>query len=170
MDRREKQRKFHQAIIDMLYLPPTPRQHTEEVEDDPMRIISVLGVNQINDPENFDSPSSSSDGNDEDGDLGPHKLTRAQRKRLRKKKLKQSSTSSPQRRKIIGPLLASPVNKPKGDSVSMGEYHTPGVRGNAAENQSQNAAPDSEECGAQKEAKSKRRRMAKKLAREKTKL
>lgn len=44
----------------------------------------------------------SSNGESEVGNDGSVKLTRAQRKRLRKKKLKEAAS---QRRKIIGPLL-----------------------------------------------------------------
>lgn len=93
------------------------------------------------DPENYDGPSSSSDDEDEEGGPGSHKLTRAQRKRLRKTKLKESASSAPQRRKIIGPLLQSAVNNPEGDGDSVCEDRPQGVRQNAPENQSQNTSP-----------------------------
>lgn len=50
-----------------------------------------------------ESGCSTSDDNG-DGERGPEKLTRAQRKRLRKKKLKEDAS---RRVKIIGPLLPS---------------------------------------------------------------
>ena len=68
------------------------------------------------------SSCSTSDDNDNDdgGESGTQKLTRAQRKRLRKKKLKEDAS---RRGKIIGPLL--PSSNDDGDV---------GVRQNAAEN------------------------------------
>ena len=71
--------------------------------------------------------SSSSDGDgDGDGDGGKQKLTRAQRKRLRKKKLRQAAF---QRRPIIGPLL--PTSSEADEGLVLDE--TQPVRHNAAE-------------------------------------
>jgi len=47
--------------------------------------------------------SSSTSSSDDEGECGPQKLTRAQRKRIRKKKVKEAAAS--RRRKLIGPLL-----------------------------------------------------------------
>ena len=69
------------------------------------------------------SSCSASDGND-DSESGTQKLTRAQRKRLRKKKHKEDAS---RRGKIIGPLL--PSTKEVGDGGCTG-----GVRRIAAEN------------------------------------
>ena len=69
------------------------------------------------------SSCSASDVND-DSESGQQKLTRAQRKRLRKKKLKEDAS---RRGKMIGPLL--PSMKEVGDDGCTG-----GVRQNAAEN------------------------------------
>lgn len=55
---------------------------------------------EVENEEGCSLPSSSDDNDGEKGGSG--RLTRAQRKRLRKKKLKEAA---PQRRKIIGPLL-----------------------------------------------------------------
>lgn len=72
------------------------------------------------------SNSSSSDDHGDSGESGSQKLTRAQRKRLRKKKLRVDAS---RRGKIIGPLLPPPV-----DDENCGfENESPGVRRNAAE-------------------------------------
>ena len=69
------------------------------------------------------SSCSASDVND-DSESGQQKLTRAQRKRLRKKKLKEDAS---RRGNIIGPLLPS-----EGEAGDV-ETEPPDVRRNAAE-------------------------------------
>ncbi|KAK4584909.1 hypothetical protein RGQ29_022540 [Quercus rubra] len=75
MNREQKRRRFNEALVNMLYPQPPPPP----------------------------SSCSASDGND-DSESGTQKLTRAQRKRLRKKKLKEDAS---RRGKMIGPLLPS---------------------------------------------------------------
>ena len=75
--------------------------------------------------ENSSNSSSSTDDGD-GGERGSHKLTRAQRKRLRKKKLKIDAS---RRGQIIGPLLPAPVDD---DNVGL-EKESPTVRRNAAQ-------------------------------------
>lgn len=60
-----------------------------------------LYIVHADDLEDEERSSSSSDHDGEDCNGAIHKLTRAQRKRLRRKKLKEESS---QRRKIIGPM------------------------------------------------------------------
>lgn len=82
--------------------------------------------------------SGSSSGEDDgEDDCGSQKLTRAQRKRLRKKKLKEDVS---RRRQIIGPLLP-PSSDNDGDGDCGGAVEdTPSVRGNADDSNSQSAA------------------------------
>ena len=60
---------------------------------------------RIRDSDADDLKENSSSASDEDDECAPQKLTRAQRKRLRQKKLKETASC---RRKIIGPQLPSP--------------------------------------------------------------
>ena len=73
--------------------------------------------------DDLEEEGNSSSASDDDEECAPHKLTRAQRKRLRHKKLKENAS---RRRKIIGPLLPSPC----GGHI---EDKTPEVLHNAAE-------------------------------------
>lgn len=70
-----------------------------------------------------ESGSSATSGDEDgNGDSGTQKLTRAQRKRLRKKKLKEDTC---RRKQVIGPLLPLTIDE--------GENGPPGVRRNASE-------------------------------------
>ncbi|KAE8008234.1 hypothetical protein FH972_004764 [Carpinus fangiana] len=99
---------------------------------------------------------------DTDGESGPRrKLTRAQRKRLRKKKLKEDAS---RRGNIIGPLLPS-----EGEAGDV-ETEPPDVRRNAAEKKFDATADNSgEETACANQNKLKQRRMAKRLAKERLK-
>ncbi|KAA8535560.1 hypothetical protein F0562_030554 [Nyssa sinensis] len=66
---------------------------------------------EILDADELEENNSSSLG-DGEGECGPQKLTRAQRKRLRKKKLKEEALRC---RKVIGPLLPTVSDDGKGD-------------------------------------------------------
>lgn len=77
---------------------------------------------------------STSDDNGDGEPVRPQQLTRAQRKRLRKKKLKEDAC---RRGKIIGPLLPSTsddVGDPGGGDGDVVEKEPPAVRRSAAEN------------------------------------
>ncbi|GAB4849112.1 hypothetical protein Ancab_003920 [Ancistrocladus abbreviatus] len=170
MKRQERRRKFHDAIINMLY-PPRP-----EPEDKQDATINTLDhnfdVNSIPDPENLveNTGSSSSDHSDE---CGPEKLSRAQRKRIRRKKLKEAATH---RRKLIGPVLPSTSEDCSVVDGGATETGLQGVRRYAAEEQCEFAKPDATagvecielemSCDVQGKKKVKQRRMAKKLAKE----
>lgn len=73
--------------------------------------------------------SSDADEREDEGG-GTQKLTRAQRKRLRKKKLKQAASQP--RRKIIGPLLPTSTTACEGGGDAV-ENAAQGVGQNAAE-------------------------------------
>lgn len=105
-----------------------------------------------------DSSPAASDNDDGESESAPQKLTRAQRKRLRKKKLKDD------RKQLVGPLLPSPSLDSYGGCIeggggSTGEKCTQPVRQNAEDS-----------CGPSGgQSKQKLRRMAKKLAKERLK-
>ncbi|XP_074590991.1 uncharacterized protein LOC141846830 [Curcuma longa] len=100
-----KGKRFHQALI-KLYLPPSPRRspppRLPQIPVDEL-VPLVCGDLDSNFDQDVDNDGSESSQALED-DLEPKKLTRAQRKRLRKRKLKETASVG---RKIIGPLLPS---------------------------------------------------------------
>ena len=150
MKRKEKQEKFHNSLINLLYAPP-PDQFDHQTlnlareivnsNHHPISTSSFIFVYTINNNYligislyilNFwiwgnctdtDELKKEEDANDDDdeGGLGFAKLTRAQRKRLRKKKLKEAACN---RREIIGPQLPG---------KSEDDQQSEGVRRNAAE-------------------------------------
>ncbi|CAI9758473.1 unnamed protein product [Fraxinus pennsylvanica] len=167
---KEKERKFHEALLKMLYPPPPsppPQEEEEEEENKPIKSLGVgVNLNQIPDElEDEERNPSSSDHDGEDCNGAIQKLTRAQRKRLRRKKLKEASG---QRRKIIGPMpLLSKAN-------DGGNGGGDGVAGKAPESVRQNASVETdtimkksgELASCSKQNKLKQRRMGKKLASE----
>ncbi|GMH06351.1 hypothetical protein Nepgr_008191 [Nepenthes gracilis] len=164
MKRLERRRKFHDAIINMLYPPPSSPPPQREV-DVPTDILSGSHeINSIPDPENLVESRSSQSSDDDD--RGSVKLTRAQRKRIRKKKLKEAAAH---RRKIIGPLLPPTGNDFDAGDCDSTESGPQSVRQNAAEKKcaSPVAPAEPQSCNAQSQKKLKRRRMAKKQAKEK---
>ncbi|KAL2246829.1 uncharacterized protein LOC105158583 [Sesamum indicum] len=151
----EKQRKFHQALLQMLY-PPPPSPPPQDEEEEKKKLIEPLvdlPGEELENEEGRSLPSSSDDSEGENGGSG--KLTRAQRKRLRKKKLKEAVS---QRRKIIGPLLPGSSDDGNDGSVDL--------VGNAPESVRQNAATEVSGAPAScsKQNKLKQRRKSKKLA------
>ncbi|CAK7339738.1 unnamed protein product [Dovyalis caffra] len=163
----EKRRKFHEALLNTLYPQP-------QAEEDGKRPASTAdeGFDVSLIPDDYGLQQSSSSASEEDNggegglELETLKLTRAQRKRLRRRKLKEDIS---RRGKTIGPLPLS-SNDEKGDSSSAVKERTPDVRQNADEDYSQfsAAASNNPEGGANK-SKLKQRRMAKRLARERLK-
>ncbi|PRQ48232.1 hypothetical protein RchiOBHm_Chr2g0108411 [Rosa chinensis] len=145
MRREEKRRKFNEAVLNTLYPPPSPPSPPLKDED--------VDLNILRQDFELESESSATSGDEDgNGESEIQKLTRAQRKRLRKKKLKEDAS---RRRQIIGPLL--PL------TVGEGENCTPDVRRNASEEPSDQ--PPQSGCSNQKN-KVKQRRKAKKLAKE----
>lgn len=143
MQRKEKRRKLHEALLNMLYPSPPPNQLPPETRN--VKIES-------------EEDTSSSSSSDEQGESGSQKLTRAQRKRLRKKKFNEASSL---RRKFIGPLLPS-------TSCDALQTEPQVVRHNAAQQPRTRTHKPGDPASCSTQNKVKQRRMAKKLAREKS--
>ncbi|WCJ31450.1 hypothetical protein M5689_012945 [Euphorbia peplus] len=135
MRRDEKRRKLHESLLNTLYPPPPSIAHDHIETPAP---TTTFDVNLIPDDYGLHATSDHDDGESE---CGEHKLTRAQRKRLRNKKLNEDTS---RRKQLIGPL------KPDSEGGSTREECTPQVRQNA----------DDDSCG---KSKLKQRRMSKKL-------
>ncbi|KAG9440604.1 hypothetical protein H6P81_020769 [Aristolochia fimbriata] len=106
MEKTEKRQKFYEAVM-KIYFPPESDQndltkHKPDVliqEDEvAAQRQEYMDMHSIPDVDDLEKESSS----DDMAEPVPQKLTRAQRKRIRRRKMKESSSS---RRKIIGPLL-----------------------------------------------------------------
>ncbi|KAL6587748.1 hypothetical protein OROMI_000726 [Orobanche minor] len=152
MKEAEKQRKFHEALLRMLYPPPptSPSRQEDEEEEEEKTLIELsndLPEEELEIEERYSSPSSGHDNEGDDG--GTEKLTRAKRKRLRKRKLKEAAL---QPRKIIDPLLPGSCDG-KNDVV-----------GNVPASVRQNAATDvsGETASCSKQNKVRKRRTSKK--------
>lgn len=91
-------------------------------------VVEVIGYLLYADEleENWGSSSSG----EQESDHGPEKLTRAQRKRIRRKKLKKAAS---RRQNIIGPLLPTEESDDKSVNVSKTDEEPQGVRENANE-------------------------------------
>ncbi|KAJ7944541.1 putative Histone-lysine N-methyltransferase NSD3 [Quillaja saponaria] len=149
MDREEKKRKFNEAVVNMLYpTPPPPPQ------------VSSLCLSEFN-SDDLDDSHSSSTSNDDGSEPESQKLTRAQRKRLRKKKLKEEAS---RRGNVIGPLL--PLINPNESSDLVGKEESPAVRRNADEDLESGADKHGETACANSK-KVKQRRMTKRITKEK---
>ncbi|KAH6824952.1 hypothetical protein C2S53_008215 [Perilla frutescens var. hirtella] len=176
----EKQRKFHETLLKMMYPPPSTPLSDKEAEEQDESIL----MESFNDPpedeiEN-EAPSQSSGDDNKGDDAG--KLTRAQRKRLRKRKLKEAAS---RRRKIIGPLLPgsnNDVDHSRGSiedvsnvaesvlqnavtNVSGDHNHGSSVEvvSNVAEGVRQTAAGEEAPCSNKNKLKLKQRRKSKKM-------
>nr|GLL26419.1 uncharacterized protein LOC109177932 isoform X2 [Ipomoea trifida] len=146
--REEKRRKFHEGLLKMLYPSPSSPSHQRESSGEAENTHSEgLDLDLVPDEYENERSSSSSSASDHEGGCEPQKLTRAQRKRIRRKKMKEAAS---RRQKIIGPLLpnASDVG------AEIADEHPPGVRQNGH---------TPEEAWSTKQNKVKQRRMAKKL-------
>ncbi|XP_054809751.1 uncharacterized protein LOC129311446 isoform X2 [Prosopis cineraria] len=157
MNREERKRKFNEAIVNTLFPPPpqyeSPPFHPEEQESNPVQ-ASIQGSGSDAIPDALDGYESASASGDEVQESESQKLTRAQRKKIRKKKLKEEAI---RRGKLIGPLL--PTN---GDlDAHEGANHPPGVRSNASESQEYCGA---DEPGPPTSKKVNQRRKAKRMA------
>ncbi|KAJ0967695.1 hypothetical protein J5N97_024612 [Dioscorea zingiberensis] len=124
MERDEKRKKFHDALL-KIYLPssspppkPEPEQQIQSKEKESLVLEADLEGGSVDDVERVSSPSS-----DRTSDSGSGKRkSRAQRKRIRKRKLKEAESSA-SRRKIIGPLLPF-------DSQVSGDQEMPSSKDN----------------------------------------
>ncbi|KAJ9670454.1 hypothetical protein PVL29_026782 [Vitis rotundifolia] len=156
MRRDERRRGFHDALLKMLY--PSPPPPSQQEDGDKLLDISPKGLDDV-DPVPDDLKENSSSASDEDDECAPQKLTRAQRKRLRQKKLKETASC---RRKIIGPQLPSPSG---GDL----EDKPPKIPHSAADELVDAMGKPGNTPTRRNQTKLKQRRMAKKLAREREK-
>ncbi|CAN7024194.1 unnamed protein product [Brassica rapa subsp. trilocularis] len=110
--REEKRRKLHEALLETLYPPSSPSSPSSSPSpvgfgDEP---VDVTLIN----PEDYVNIDSSNHGDeDENGDESETKPSRAQRKRIRKKMLKEEAA---RRRKVIGPLLPAEMVETREDS------------------------------------------------------
>ncbi|CAF1706750.1 hypothetical protein HID58_054750 [Brassica napus] len=154
--REEKRRKLHEALLQTLYPPSSPSSSPSPVlgfDDEPFDVTLI-------NPEDYLNIDSSNHGDDhENGDEPETKPSRAQRKRIRKKMLKEEAA---RRRKVIGPLLPTEMIETREDS-SGGEEASciQPARLNASEKEEKVSFE-----GNDKTKKVKQRREAKKLAKE----
>ncbi|GAU26144.1 hypothetical protein TSUD_226070 [Trifolium subterraneum] len=147
----ERKRRFNEAIINTLY-PPPPQDLEPVVEED---LIEELGsyshviTGTLDDCEN-----ASTSGEEQEEYSETERLTRAQRKRIRKKKMKEEAIV---RGKLIGPLMPPIQTMQRGDHDDHDD--PPPVRSNASE--------EGDETTCAKSKKMKQRRMTKRVAKEK---
>ncbi|CAH9089894.1 unnamed protein product [Cuscuta epithymum] len=147
----EKRRKLHEALLKALYPPPSSPPHRQEERSGGAGCTHTESLDLDLVPDDFEkerSSSSSSSSSDEEGGCEAQKLTRAQRKRIRRTKLKEAAS---RRQKIIGPLLPNASVESGAENV---QEHLPGVCQNAY-------PPETAQCT--KKNKVKNRRMCKKL-------
>ncbi|KAH9663956.1 hypothetical protein KPL70_019852 [Citrus sinensis] len=173
MGREEKRRTFHEAVVRTLYPSPPSSPPQEDQDNEPAdKLDEDFDVALIN-PDDYLRSSASNNEHDNDDDegevteCGPEKLTRAQRKRLRKKKLKEDAR---RRRNIIGPLLPTTRDGDSSGRGGGGEINSPDVRQNADEKCATPSVESGEFSGCCNQKKLKHRRVAKRLAREQLKL
>ncbi|KAK2372511.1 hypothetical protein QL285_073635 [Trifolium repens] len=142
----ERKRRFNEAIVNTLYPPPSPSQDFEPV-------IQYQSYSNVISGTLDDCENASTSGEEEEHDSDTEKLTRAQRKRIRKKKMKKEAIV---RGKLIGPLMP-PVQTTQREDDDRGD--PPPVRSNASE--------EGDETTCAKSKKIKQRRMTKRVAKEK---
>ncbi|KAI3808512.1 hypothetical protein L1987_24463 [Smallanthus sonchifolius] len=83
MKRKERQQKFHDSLVNMLYAPPLPPPHQNQFDDQTLnfaREIVNSDSHHINTDElEEEDETNLSSSSEEQGELGFQKLTRAQR-------------------------------------------------------------------------------------------
>ncbi|XP_028774271.1 pre-mRNA-splicing ATP-dependent RNA helicase prp28 [Neltuma alba] len=150
MNREERKRRFNEAIVEMLFPPPpkdeSPASPPEEEANPVQASIEGFGSDAL--PDTLDVYENASTSTEEEQESDSPKLTRAQRKKIRKRKLKEEAL---RRGKLIGPLLPTDQHAD----------HPPAVRSNASESQ-ENCGPD--KPGPQTSKKVNQRRKAKRMA------
>ncbi|XP_009150680.1 uncharacterized protein LOC103874032 [Brassica rapa] len=156
--REEKRRKLHEALLETLYPPSSPSSPSSSpspvgFDDEPFDVTLI-------NPEDYVKIDSSNHGDDdENGDESETKPSRAQRKRIRMKMLKEEAA---RRRKVIGPLLPTEMIETREDSNGGEEAScVQPARLNASEKEEKVSFE-----GNDKTKRVKKRREAKKLAKE----
>ncbi|CAL9245048.1 unnamed protein product [Arabidopsis halleri] len=119
--REEKRREFHEALLQTLYPPPPSSPPSPSSSPSPVEVVDdePFDVTLIN-PEDYLKIDSSNHGDvNENGDESEtaEKPSRAQRKRLRKKMLKEEAV---RRKKVIGPLLPTEMLQTH-DGIRVGD-------------------------------------------------
>ncbi|KAL0863199.1 hypothetical protein Bca101_042317 [Brassica carinata] len=155
--REEKRRKLHEALLQTLY-PPSSTSSPSSSPSPP----SIYSEDYVN------IDSSNNPGDEEDhGDVSETKPSRAQRKRIRKKMLKEEAA---RRSKVIGPLLPTEmIQTARDDSVADVDGSDGGEEASCVQLARLNAQEKDEIVnseGNDKTRKVKKRREAKKLAKE----
>ncbi|KAK8479398.1 hypothetical protein V6N13_028537 [Hibiscus sabdariffa] len=170
MRREEKRKRFHQALLKTLYPSPSPSQpeseSEEEEEEEEKQVITSeralnVGLRNSDDFEESKSSSPKTDDEDDGRQAETQKLSRSQRKRLRKKKLKEDAS---RRGNMIGPLL--PSSQYDGACGPL-QVEPEGVRQNARQEQAASRdKPNDEQANCSSKKKLKQRRIAKRMAKE----
>nr|KAJ0219929.1 hypothetical protein LSAT_V11C200080200 [Lactuca sativa] len=132
MKRKEIQRKLHDSLINMLYTPPSPPPHENKYDQQTHDLAREIANSDHHHTDELEREAETnfSVSSEEDDELGSEKLTRAQRKRLRRKKLKEAASH---RRQIIGPELPPTGDDQINDEVSNVHQQSEGVRRNVTE-------------------------------------
>ncbi|KAL1354568.1 uncharacterized protein LOC107487641 [Arachis duranensis] len=152
----ERKRRFNEAIVNILYpSSPEPETETEPSHQPIQQDLKPVDAFTQRSPSHAISGSSddydnASTSGDEEHDSGTVKLTRAQRKKIRKKKLKEDAI---RRGNLIGPLLPPYTHQVTQDA--------PPVRSNASTEPSLHVPGDGAAPSTSK--RTRKRRMAKKL-------
>ncbi|XP_057443716.1 uncharacterized protein LOC130735856 [Lotus japonicus] len=167
----ERKRRFNEGIVNLLY-PPSPQPQLQQ-DPEPVQALNLIegsgsgsvdvisgSVSYIksNAGSLYDNENASTSGDEEEQHVDVN-LTRSQRKKIRKKKLKEEAM---RRGNLIGPLLplsSSTATTQCADQVAVLE-DAPSVRSNASEE-----GDDEPACA--KSKKLKHRRMAKGMAKDK---
>ncbi|KAG2327180.1 hypothetical protein Bca52824_009908 [Brassica carinata] len=166
--REEKRRKLHEALLQTLYPPSSTSSPSSspsppvEFDDEPFDVTLINPEDYVN------IDSSNNPGDEEDhGDVSETKPSRAQRKRIRKKMLKEEAA---RRSKVIGPLLPTEmIQTARDDSVADVDGSDGGEEASCVQLARLNAQEKDEIVnseGNDKTRKVKKRREAKKLAKE----
>ncbi|XP_019444951.1 PREDICTED: uncharacterized protein LOC109348832 isoform X1 [Lupinus angustifolius] len=150
MKQDERKRKFNEAVVNMLYPSPPPSPPQLELEPFIKGSTSDIISGTLDDNDN------ASTSGEEEQSCETEKLTRAQRKKIRKKKLKEEAIH---RGRLIGPMLPLPHATTR-DQVAE---RAPPVRSNASEKD----IGLGDETASASSNKMKRRRLAKRLAKQK---
>ncbi|CAI0430543.1 unnamed protein product [Linum tenue] len=159
MRRAEKRKKILDALLKSRNQQSPEREAKGDDETPAFAPTEEFDVNLIPDDYGLQIGGSSSPSSDNEGDGGVQKLSRAQRKRLRKKKIKEDVS---RRKGIIGPLL--PGSPPEEAESSLGVRQNAQQSGEGDGGNSRGERPRLETPNA---SRIKQRRKAKKLAKEK---
>ncbi|KAI5439484.1 hypothetical protein KIW84_025034, partial [Lathyrus oleraceus] len=143
MKQDERKRRFNEAIVNTLY--PTSPQH----ESDSEPVKDFIELESYADVISDDCENASTSGEEGEHGYETEKLTRAQRKRILKKKMKEESIL---RGKLIGPLM------PPSQTTQAGDKDPLPVRSNASKKGDETTGANAKRM--------KQRRMAKRVVRE----